>query len=227
MRSVFTVLLSIILILMLTFSASAEIVVDSDEIWQLVSNVTWDTISSGTCGSLESGSSQATVSGKNNYVNIANGSLMFYVSGSGKANVIYTVSLKDSYKKSATVAIYIEKHLFGPFWQRLDTEWSETFSDKYHADNLSCNLKDEGEYRAVMFLYAGTDSCKLVSEFKYEKGYLHGDVNKDNKINAADARLVLRYSAKLESSSDIRTRGDMNGDGKITASDARMILKLS
>lgn len=219
MKGIVTVVLSIMLICAFAFSSSAEIVVDYGDFWE--------SFVESSLGSSLAGSPQATISGKNQYINVSNGSLAFYVSDMGKANIIYTVSLKDSYKKSATVAIYIEKHLFGPFWQRLNTEWSETFSGKYRADNLTCNLNDEGEYRAVMHIYAGVDSCKLVSEFEYEKGYLHGDVNKDDRITAADARLVLRYTARLESSSDIRTRGDLNGDGKITATDARLILKIS
>lgn len=55
---------------------------------------------------------------------------------------------------------------------------------------------------------------------------LMGDVNGNGKIDAADARLVLRYSAKLESLSAAQIKlADMNGDGHITASDARSILQ--
>lgn len=55
-----------------------------------------------------------------------------------------------------------------------------------------------------------------------------GDVNNDGKITAADARTILRASAKLEKldteKSDV---ADLNGDGKITASDARTVLRMS
>ena len=55
-----------------------------------------------------------------------------------------------------------------------------------------------------------------------------GDVNKDGKITAADARLALRVSAKLETLTDYILRvADMNKDGKITAADARTILRKS
>ena len=55
-----------------------------------------------------------------------------------------------------------------------------------------------------------------------------GDVNKDGKITAADARLALRVSAKLETLTDyIQKTADMNKDGKITAADARKILRVS
>ena len=55
-----------------------------------------------------------------------------------------------------------------------------------------------------------------------------GDVNMDGKLNAADARLVLRVSARLEELTDeILSIGDVTGDNKITAADARTILRKS
>lgn len=55
-----------------------------------------------------------------------------------------------------------------------------------------------------------------------------GDANCDGKVSAADAREVLRYSAKLSSLSDLGLlASDANGDGKINASDARTILRVS
>lgn len=55
-----------------------------------------------------------------------------------------------------------------------------------------------------------------------------GDVTGDGKITAADARLVLRVSAKLESLEDAKFKaGDVTGDNKITAADARKILRVS
>ena len=54
------------------------------------------------------------------------------------------------------------------------------------------------------------------------------DANGDNKITAADARLILRMAAKLEPSSDAETAYlDINGDKKITAADARIALRIS
>ena len=55
-----------------------------------------------------------------------------------------------------------------------------------------------------------------------------GDVNKDGKITAADARQALRISATLVTPTDYQKKAaDMNGDGKITAADARKILRKS
>lgn len=52
------------------------------------------------------------------------------------------------------------------------------------------------------------------------------DVDCDAKITAADARLALRYSAKLESLLTTQVNAaDVNKDGKITSADARLILR--
>ncbi len=57
---------------------------------------------------------------------------------------------------------------------------------------------------------------------------LIGDINLDGKITASDARLLLRYTAKLENlDSETLKYSDANRDGKITASDARLILRVS
>lgn len=56
----------------------------------------------------------------------------------------------------------------------------------------------------------------------------YGDVNRDGKVTATDARAVLRFSVKLEDLDEPAKRiGDMNGDEKITATDARLILRVS
>lgn len=55
-----------------------------------------------------------------------------------------------------------------------------------------------------------------------------GDVNDDGRITAADARLVLRASAKLTVLTDEQMMvADADGSGVITASDARKILRIA
>ena len=54
-----------------------------------------------------------------------------------------------------------------------------------------------------------------------------GDVNNDSKVNAIDARAVLRYSAKLDSEELDPYRADADGSGSINAVDARIILRVS
>ena len=60
--------------------------------------------------------------------------------------------------------------------------------------------------------------------------FIAGDVNGDGKITAADARIILRISAKLESAENYNLPlevFDMNKDGDLTAADARLALRKS
>ena len=55
-----------------------------------------------------------------------------------------------------------------------------------------------------------------------------GDVNGDGVVTAADARLILRRSAKLVTfTMEQDARADVNKDGKVTAADARKVLRVS
>lgn len=59
---------------------------------------------------------------------------------------------------------------------------------------------------------------------------LPGDVKTDDAITAADARYVLRISAKLEDpiqDEDLMRVADLSGDNKIAANDARLILRIA
>ncbi len=55
-----------------------------------------------------------------------------------------------------------------------------------------------------------------------------GDIDGNENVNAADARLTLRFSAGLEEfNPDQLAAADVNGDGKVNAADARTILRVS
>ena len=55
-----------------------------------------------------------------------------------------------------------------------------------------------------------------------------GDVNGDGALRSTDARLVLRYCARLEPLSAAQQRkADLNYDGKVTSADARLLLRAS
>ena len=59
-----------------------------------------------------------------------------------------------------------------------------------------------------------------------DNGVHLGDVDSNGQITASDARLILRYSAKLEKFTDTQIlSSDINADGKVTASDARLLLR--
>ena len=60
--------------------------------------------------------------------------------------------------------------------------------------------------------------------------YLLGDANLDGQITAADARIILRISAKLETLEDNKITVeniDVNFDGTVSASDARTVLRVA
>ncbi len=54
----------------------------------------------------------------------------------------------------------------------------------------------------------------------------YGDVDYNEVINAADARLALRISVGLDTATkETKITADVDGDGKVTAADARLILR--
>lgn len=55
-----------------------------------------------------------------------------------------------------------------------------------------------------------------------------GDLNSDGKINSADAKIALRYSARLDTqSTSVKLAGDTNEDGRVTSADARKLLRVA
>lgn len=69
-------------------------------------------------------------------------------------------------------------------------------------------------------------AISVFSAFAFADFIKAGDVNGDGKVNAADARLVLRVSASLEAlTEEQRVVAEVTGDGKISAADARLILR--
>ncbi|MBR1811240.1 MAG: dockerin type I repeat-containing protein [Clostridia bacterium] len=53
-----------------------------------------------------------------------------------------------------------------------------------------------------------------------------GDVNLSGKTNSQDARMLLRYSAHLETLTDEQlAKADLNYDGRVNSSDARILLR--
>lgn len=72
--------------------------------------------------------------------------------------------------------------------------------------------------------------CKLTySAGAVEYTYIVlGDVNTDGKVTAADARLVLRAAAALETLTDVKVlAADVDANNKVVAADARRILRVS
>lgn len=82
-----------------------------------------------------------------------------------------------------------------------------------------------GEYYYIRNL----DKDRVVTvEFEETKlPMIFGDVNRDGKVNAVDALLVLKISAKIlpEANETQMHLGDVNGEGVLNASDALLILQ--
>lgn len=76
-----------------------------------------------------------------------------------------------------------------------------------------------------------TENITLYAKWVRIVSYLPvwGDVTLSDKLTAADARIILRYSAKLETDlTEMQLKvSDINNDSVITAADARLALRLS
>ncbi len=70
--------------------------------------------------------------------------------------------------------------------------------------------------------------CSVAAAADAAERFSKGDVDGSGSITAADARLALRTSVKLEKLSLVAmTAADVNDDNNITAADARLILRAS
>ena len=90
----------------------------------------------------------------------------------------------------------------------------------------------DGNYQQFMYYNRYLSPGYLdIPDYPENGKFMLGDVNLDGKITAADARLALRISARLENYPDVASvvfmNADVNGDGVITAADARIILRVS
>ena len=67
----------------------------------------------------------------------------------------------------------------------------------------------------------------VTATFVEESGFAYGDLNRDGIVNSADAILLLRYDAGLETlDAEQLLLADVNRDGRITVYDANEILRI-
>ena len=124
-----------------------------------------------------------------------------------KGYTTYTCACGDTYKADETKAT---GHSFGA-WETVKKA------------EIGVEGKEQRKCKAC-----GKTEERTIPALKEETSYMLGDVKKDGKITAADARLALRISAKLETPTEyMKIVADMTQDGKITAADARKILRKS
>lgn len=88
---------------------------------------------------------------------------------------------------------------------------------------VECINYDENDVKVEI-----KNSTVTFTEKTTEKTYLFGDVNLDNTVTAADARLALRASVDLETLSQVQKKvADIDKNSSVSAADARMILRAS
>lgn len=164
------------------------------------------------------------------FANLSNVSVAFSVSAQGKAQAAVTVTA--SKPDTITVDIRLERKS-GLLWLKVSGgEWSDTAKNaRYTSVAHDLTVTKEGSYRAVVTVSVqGTgESYQKIADAVYSKtGFPPGDVDRSGLVSAADARLILRYCAQLQSFDAEQKRiADVNGDGSVTASDARLILRVA
>ena len=69
---------------------------------------------------------------------------------------------------------------------------------------------------------------KKIAIYEYNENILMGDANSDGVITSNDARMILRFSAKLEKfSNQQKNICDVDKNGYINAADARRVLRMA
>ena len=170
------------------------------------------------------------------------------VFGSDKSGIIASVSVTDITETSCTIAfsvnsdsvtkavVYVRASSSDSAKSYTCDISSRTASVKINASDISSGEKNFTA-KIMVFSPSASDpadvkeniSIKLDSQTTVKPSErLLGDINNDGKITAADARLLLRYTAKLESlDSETLKYSDANKDGRISAADARLLLRVS
>lgn len=73
-----------------------------------------------------------------------------------------------------------------------------------------------------------TNTVVVTETTTAQVNYIKGDMDNNNKITAADARLILRIAAKLDVvSNEMLIRADLDNNNKVNAADARKALRIA
>lgn len=114
-------------------------------------------------------------------------------------------------------------------------DWSG--SCDYTGEYGMWQYSEKGRINGIETKYTDLNTCyvnypELIADYGYntedESSYSTGDIDRNGQITAADARLVLRFSAQLDIPTDYQSIvSDIDGNKKITAADARLLLRIS
>lgn len=158
------------------------------------------------------------------YAEINNISLTFYIVN-GKAYASYSVSAKTA---GVTVNVKLEKQTLGFLWTDVGEKQTDKTDKKYISGSYSAAVTDSGTYRIVLEIKANGETEEIKEVCEYDKTKVYGDAVADGVIRANDARLILRYSARLQRYTEKqRIMCDIDRNGTITAADARITLRLA
>ena len=167
---------------------------------------------------------EPTASLQPQFQNINSINVTFYVAN-GRAYASYSVS---SQKNGITVSVKIEKKTLGVFWVDIGDEKQEKTVNKYISGSYSVPVSDSGTYRVSFKVNCNGEKSAQGVIFEYDNKILTGDANSDGYIRANDARMILRYSAKLDKFTEKQKEiCDINKDGSVNASDARIALRMA
>ena len=145
--------------------------------------------------------------------------------------LIKSIIMADSVEKIDKDAFYrseIESVTFGKNSKLIEIG-ENAFRECY---NLKAVFLPENVEKIASNAFLGCTNLSIVNI--WQAGYADslaitpGNLDSIQKITAADARLALRISAKLENENKFSILlGDINRDGNVTAADARIILRIS
>lgn len=168
------------------------------------------------------------------------------VFGSADSDIIGSYSLTDNAEDSCTLMFYVNSDSAKSavvYVRASSSDNSKSYSCiiSDHKASVKINASDiqsgEKSFTAKIMVFGSSSEqpidvkeniqIKLASSSEEKQRQL-GDIDNDGRISASDARLLLRYTAKLENlDSETLKYSDVNSDGRISAADARLLLRVS
>ena len=156
------------------------------------------------------------------YDAINNINITFYIIG-GKAYISYIVS---SAEKGINISVQLFEGLV--FHKEIGAVHKNYSDDKYISGQCVVPVNESGYYFVKVNVVSGEDDAVTKVSYNYDSKIFMGDVDANGIITAADARKILRYSARLEDYSETVFRlGDVDVNGVVTAADARIVLRFA